>query len=98
MGPVYYVMAILGCGEADTACQQVATVPVRYESQDACNAAAEDVLARQDDILFPVIVAQCGEEGSRVAENLQSEDVKLPQEREREVRRAAIFPQQPEQG
>ncbi|WP_106640407.1 hypothetical protein [Allosphingosinicella vermicomposti] len=88
MGPVVYVMAILGCGEADSVCQPIATIPARYESQDACNAAAEDVLARQDDILFPVVVAQCDEEGKPTAGNLMSETVKLPEAREPQLRRA----------
>ena len=88
MGPVVYVMAILGCGEADAACQPVATVPARYESQAACNDAAEDVLARQDDILFPVVVAQCGEEGAMIAEGLTADEVALPEAEQRKTRRA----------
>ena len=39
MGPAFYVMAILGCGEADTACQQVGVTQAQYESADACTAA-----------------------------------------------------------
>lgn len=88
MGPVVYVMAILGCGEADAACQPVATAPVRYESQAACNAATEDMLARQDDILFPVIVAQCGEEGAMIAQGLTADEVALPEADQRKTRRA----------
>lgn len=88
MGPVVYVMAILGCGEADAACQPVASVPARYESQEACNAAAEDVLTRQHDILYPVIVAQCGEQGAMIAEGLTADEVALPEAERTKVRRA----------
>jgi len=98
MGPVVYVMAILGCGEAEAPCQQVAVAPARYESVDACNAAAEDVLARQDDILFPVVVAQCGEQGKSVAAGLTPADVRLPAPEKTKVQRARFGEQQPAQG
>ncbi len=48
------IMAILGCGDAGTACEPVGVAPVRYESV----AAQEDVLARTD-VMYPVVTAQC---------------------------------------
>ena len=59
MGPALYVMAILGCGESETACQQIGVAPVRFESQAACTAATEDALARVDSLQYPLVVAQC---------------------------------------
>ena len=59
MGPAFYVMAILGCGEADTACQQVGVTQAQYESADACTAATADAVGRHGDLLYPVVVAQC---------------------------------------
>jgi hypothetical protein len=59
MEPLLFVMAILGCGEGDQACEEVRLAPTRYESQAACLAASEAELARQNDLLFPVVVAQC---------------------------------------
>lgn len=58
MAAATILMAILGCGDAGDACQQVAVVPVRYESVSACVAAQDDVLARAD-IMYPVVTAQC---------------------------------------
>ena len=65
MGPVAYVIAILGCADGATACQQVATVPARFESQAACQAATGDALANSSEFDFPTIVAQCREEMCR---------------------------------
>lgn len=58
-GPVLFVMAIMGCGEADTACEQVSVVPTSYSSLESCNAATDDMVARNSDVLYPVVVAQC---------------------------------------
>jgi hypothetical protein len=58
MEPVLFVMAILGCGEGDAPCRQVAIVEARYQSEAACQAATESELARRD-ILYPTVVAQC---------------------------------------
>ena len=59
MSAAFYIMAILGCGEAEAACEPVATVATRYESADECNAATEAEISRRSDVLFPVVVAQC---------------------------------------
>ncbi len=78
MGPLFYVIAILGCGEAETACEQVAVAESRYESLDACNAATEGAMAGYDGALYPVVVAQCRQAGAPAAK-LLSRDVDLPQ-------------------
>ena len=39
MGPGFFVIAILGCADGSAACTPVATMPTRYESRDACQAA-----------------------------------------------------------
>lgn len=59
MGPVSYVIAILGCADGGAACQQVALAPARYESAAACEAATGNVLAGSTDFDFPTIVARC---------------------------------------
>lgn len=88
MGPAFYVMAILGCGEADTACQQVAVASTHYASIEACNAAGADAVARQDDLLFPVVIAQCQPAGGQISEKVMPADVALPEpERQPEQRR-----------
>lgn len=59
MGPVAYVIAILGCADGSAACQPVATMPTRYESQAACSAATSATLAANSDFDFPTLVAEC---------------------------------------
>lgn len=59
MGPVAYVIAILGCADGSTVCQPVATVPVQYETQAACSAATGSALAANSDFDFPTLVAEC---------------------------------------
>lgn len=59
MDGLFYVMAILGCGDASAACQQVRVESVRYVSREACDAASPVMLRRAADVDYPVIVAQC---------------------------------------
>jgi hypothetical protein len=59
MGPAGYFIALLGCADGATLCQPVATMPTRYESQEACSAATSAVLADNMDFDFPTIVAEC---------------------------------------
>lgn len=59
MGPLYYVIAILGCGDGSVQCSPVATVPTQYSSQAACEAATGDALLANSDLDFPTLVAQC---------------------------------------
>lgn len=61
MGPVSYVIAILGCADGGASCQQVAVAPARYESAAACEAATGNVLAGSTDFDFPTMVARCRE-------------------------------------
>jgi hypothetical protein len=67
MGPVYYVIAILGCGDGSVQCAPVATVPTQYQSHAACAAATQDALIRNSDLDFPTLVAQCRPEQARPA-------------------------------
>ncbi|GAA4009807.1 hypothetical protein GCM10022280_03560 [Sphingomonas swuensis] len=59
MGPVSYVIAILGCADGGAACQQVAVAPARYESAAACEANTMNVLAGSTDLDFPTLLARC---------------------------------------
>lgn len=78
MGPAYFIIAILGCGESDTACQQVRTLDTRYESQAACSQATDAVLPGQTDVDYPVVVAQCVA-GGTPPEPVKAAEVKLPE-------------------
>src|SRR6476620_9997962 len=59
MGPALFVIAILGCGEAEAPCRQVATADARYASRAACAAAAPAAIEQHIDAAYPVVVAEC---------------------------------------
>ena len=82
MGPAGFLMAIMGCGEAEAQCQTIQLAPVRYESQAACEAASADQLARHSDLAYPVVVAECRAAGVRAAA-LPADEVRLPEPRVR---------------
>ena len=77
MEPLLYIMAILGCGESDAPCRDVAVVETRYQSEQQCLAATEDELLRRDDLLFPSVVAQCRPAGTQ-PQLIRGSDVELP--------------------
>ena len=91
MGPAFFIMAILGCGEADSACEPVATVATRYESAAQCNAATEAEIAQHSDVLFPVVVAQCRPAAQPTAQKVFADEVKRPGDEDgRNIRRASF--------
>ena len=59
MGPGFFVIAILGCADGSTGCAPVATMPTRYESREACDAATGRALADNSDFDFPTLLAEC---------------------------------------
>ena len=59
MGPAYFVIAIMGCGDGGTVCQTVATPAAHYSSQAACLAARSDALMSNSDLDFPTLLAEC---------------------------------------
>lgn len=77
MGPLIYVIAIMGCGESEAQCREVAVAPATYPSQAACAAATTEVLGRYADLAYPSVVAQCRRAGARPAV-LRGDEVLLP--------------------
>ena len=69
MEPVFYVMAILGCGDDQSQCREARVEPVRYQSAAQCQEAMAQVLPRHADLSFPVIVAACQRRGEQMARN-----------------------------
>jgi hypothetical protein len=63
MQPIIYVLAILGCGDGQTRCEQVRVEPVRYMSVASCRAAATDALLRSTDLPYPVVTSECRKAG-----------------------------------
>lgn len=69
MEPMYFVLAIMGCGDAQAACQEVRAEPARYESAAQCRAAMPAALQRNTDLDFPVVSAACRASGPVMVRN-----------------------------
>lgn len=67
MEPVFYVMAILGCGDSSSQCTQARLEPAHYTSVQQCQAELPAALARNTDLSFPTISAACRASGAMVA-------------------------------
>ena len=63
MGPIGYVIAILGCADGGASCQTVVTLAPRYESAAQCAAARNGALDANADLDFPMLMAQCQKSG-----------------------------------
>lgn len=59
MGPVTFMIAILGCADGGSSCTQVATLPALYASAAQCSAATGKALEQRNDFDFPTLVARC---------------------------------------
>ena len=78
MGPAVFILAIMGCGEANTQCENVAVMPTQYVSAAACDANSETALKDYINAEYPVVVAQCLRMDGVAASALKGNDVKLP--------------------
>ena len=67
MGPSYFVMAILGCGDGALACQTVAAPAAHYASEQACLAARGEALMANSDLDFPTLFATCQPAGRKAS-------------------------------
>lgn len=59
MQPVFYVMAILGCGDGSAGCTTARIDETHYATMAQCRAELSAGLARNTDLSFPVIAADC---------------------------------------
>lgn len=78
MAPAVFILAILGCGEADAPCRQVAVTDTVYSSAEACSAQTAAAIEHYMDIPYPVVVAECRRAGTKPAQQLREDEVKLP--------------------
>ena len=67
MTPMFFVLAIMGCGDDQSECAQVRVEPVHYTTAAQCNAALPTALARHTDLSYPVISGACRANGMQVA-------------------------------
>lgn len=63
MDAVFFVMAIMGCGDGATGCAEARVAPAHYATVQQCEAAMADVLAHNSDLDFPVVSAACRRSG-----------------------------------
>jgi len=63
MTPMFFVVAILGCGDGSGQCTEARVVPARYETLAQCRAALPQQIAANTDISFPVIGGDCRQQG-----------------------------------
>lgn len=67
MEAVFFVMAIMGCGDGATTCAEARIDPVHYRTVQQCQAAMPATLARHTDLSYPVISAACRASGPVMA-------------------------------
>ena len=72
MEPLYFVMAIMGCGDGSTTCAEARVEPVHYATVQQCQAAMPAALMRNSDIDYPVISAACRSIGQQLVQNTQN--------------------------
>ena len=78
MEPLFYVMAIMGCGDADSQCQQVRLLDTQYRSHAQCMAASEAALVQNSNVDYPTVVAQCVSGRRASAFRLRADEVSKP--------------------
>lgn len=78
MEPLLFVVAILGCGDGDSPCDELRIAPGRYQDRAACVRATAAILARHPAVDYPVIVAQCRPAAGE-APALRGSEVQLPE-------------------
>ena len=69
MGPVLYVVAIMGCADDGSQCRSARVEPATYSSMATCQAAMPAALVRNTDISYPTITAACQQQGALMARN-----------------------------
>ncbi|MEO1169704.1 MAG: hypothetical protein AAFW97_13435 [Pseudomonadota bacterium] len=67
MGPAFYVLAIMGCGDAAVECEPLMREDRVFRTEAACLAETEDALIRASYRPYPMLVAQCQDVSAQVA-------------------------------
>lgn len=68
MGPAYFILAIMGCGDGSAGCQLVREEERVYRSEVACVADTEAALNNALELSFPEIMADCRRISPEMAE------------------------------
>ena len=67
MQPVFFLVAILGCGDHSAACRDARVLPARYATAAQCQAALPQRLMENTDLSYPSLQADCRASGARVS-------------------------------
>ncbi|WP_299328767.1 hypothetical protein [Parasphingopyxis sp.] len=67
MGPAFYILAIMGCGDDVSPCIPLMREDRVFRTEAACQAEIEDALMRATDLPYPTLAAQCQNVSSQVA-------------------------------
>ena len=67
MNSVFYVIAIMGCGDGQAQCAQQRVETARYATAAQCQAAMPAALMRNTDLDSPTIPAACRQIGTSMA-------------------------------
>ena len=68
MEPVFFVLAIMGCGDGASDCAQARIEPAHYATIQQCQAAMPAALARNTDVDYPVVSAACRRNGPQMVD------------------------------
>jgi len=67
MGPGFFVLALLGCDDAEMMCREARVLDTHYVSAAECMAAMQTQLSANSDLDFPVIMGKCQPAGPQMA-------------------------------
>lgn len=67
MGPAFYILAIMGCGDAAIECQQITRAESVFRTEEACLAETEAALIGASHQPYPMLVAECRNVSAQVA-------------------------------
>ncbi|MCA1748745.1 MAG: hypothetical protein LC634_04180 [Sphingomonadales bacterium] len=68
MGPGYFILAIMGCGDGAVMCEDIRETQPVYRSEAACLADSDAALDSATDAPYPLLVAECRRISPQMAE------------------------------
>lgn len=68
MGPGYFILAIMGCGDSAVMCEDIRQTESVYRSEVACLADSDAALQASDDAPYPMLMAECRQISPQLAQ------------------------------
>lgn len=72
MGPGYFILAVMGCGDSATMCEDIASREAVYRTEIECMADSDAMLEDNAEQPYPMLVAQCRTISPQMAERLRA--------------------------